>query len=230
MNSLAVRVYAVVGVVLVAYGISYLVQVATEPPEIEQPNWTIRELPLQLGAWHGEDFEMDPKLAVATGADVIVNRMYRDNSGHTVSLHTASFLNPAEGIYHNPLNCYAANGWLKTEEKFEEVKVADDLSIVVRLTTWEKENEKIRVLYWFQLGRHLLYERFDLGTIRWSMRGQPTWPILVKVMVQINMSEGTDTKTAVLGFARQLAQWLNQPAHRKYLDRWGGFDESNTAK
>jgi EpsI family protein len=222
MNSLAVRVYAVVGIVLVAYGISYGLKVATEPPEVEEPDWTVRELPLQLGNWHGEDFEMDPKLAVATGAKTIVNRMYRDGSGRAVSLHTAMFLNPAEGIYHNPLNCYAANGWQKIGEKLEDVQVSEDLTIPVRLTTWEKENEKILVVYWFQLGRHVLYERFDLGTIRWSMRGKETWPVLLKAMVQINTADGADTKAAILGFARQYAEWLNRPEHRKYLDRWGG--------
>ena len=57
-------------------------QAATEPPEVEKPNWTLRDLPLQFGTWHGEDTEMDPKIAVATGADVIVNRIYRDEAGH----------------------------------------------------------------------------------------------------------------------------------------------------
>ena len=47
---------------------------------MERPNWSLRELPFQLTNWHGEDTEMDPKIAVATGADVIVNRIYRDEA------------------------------------------------------------------------------------------------------------------------------------------------------
>ena len=54
------------------------------------------------------------------------------------------------------------------------------------------------------------------------MRGQPTWPVLVKVMVQIPLTDPEDTKAVGLGFAQQFAKWLNQPEHRKYLDRWGG--------
>jgi EpsI family protein len=222
MNGLAVRVYVVVGIVLAAYGISYVLEAATEPPEVERPDWTLRDLPFQLGAWRGEDTEMDPKIAIATGAYFIVNRIYRDESTHIVSLHTAMFEDPAEGVYHSPLNCYLASGWKKLDEKREDVKVAEDLSIAVSLTTWEKEGEKILVVYWFQLGQHVLYGRLDLGGVRWEMRGQPTWPVLLKTMVQITMTEPEETKTAALGFVRQFAEWLNRPAHRKYLDRWRG--------
>ena len=197
-------------------------------PQRSRPRWRsptgrLRELPFQFGAWHGEDTEMDPKIAVATGADVIINRIYRDEAGHTVSVHTATFMDPAEGIYHSPLNCYRASGWSKLSETRENVKVAEDLSIAVSLTTWEKEGEKILVVYWFQLGQHVLYDRFDLGTsVRWSMRGQPTWPVLVKVMIQLPLTDPDDTKAVGLGFAQKFAEWLNQPEHRKYLDRWGG--------
>jgi EpsI family protein len=222
MNSTAVRVYIVIAVVLTVYGISYLVQAATEPPEVEKPNWTLRDFPLQFGVWHGEETELDSRLAAATGADMIVNRNYRDESGNTVSMHTATFEDPAEGVYHSPLNCYRSSGWKRTGETREDVKVAEDLSISVSVSTWEKEGEKIVVVYWFQLGRHLLYERFDLGTIRWSMRGQPTWPVLVKVMLHVTMAGTSDPKTVALNFAQQYAEWLNQPEHRKYLDRWGG--------
>jgi EpsI family protein len=223
MNNVAMRLYLVVAIVGVAYGVNRLVQAATEPPQVEEPNWSLQEVPLQLGNWHGEETEMDPKLAIATGAKVIVNRIYRDEAGKVVSLHSAMFMDPAEGIYHNPLNCYRASGWRKLGETREDIKVAEDLTIPIAVTTWEKDNEKIIVAYWFQLGQHVLYERFDLGKIRWSMRGQPTWPVLFKVMIQVTMSDPDETKTVVSMFAKQFAEWLNQPDHRQYLDRWGGI-------
>ena len=127
------------------------------------PTGAVTDLPLQFGTWHGEDTEMDPNIAVATGADVIVNRIYRDEAGHAISLHTATFLDPAEGVYHSPLNCYRGNGWEKISESRENVKAADDLSITVSLVKWKKEEERILVVYWYQLGQHVLYDRFDLG-------------------------------------------------------------------
>ena len=153
---------------------------------------------------------------------MIVNRIYRDEAAHGISLHTASFCDPADGVFHSPLNCYRLSGWRKLGESRETVKVADDLSIAVSLTRWEKEDEKILVAYWYQLGEHVLYDRLDLGGIRWAMRGQPTWPVLIKVMVQLPMTDFDETKTLGLGFIQQFAAWRNQPEHRKYLDRWGG--------
>jgi EpsI family protein len=222
MNSSATRLYLVVAIVLAAYGVGWLVQAAAEPPETETPAWSLRDLPQQFGDWHGEDTEMDPKIAAATGASVIVNRIYRNEMGSAVSLHTAMFEDPAEGIYHNPLNCYRSSGWKKISETREDVKVAEDLTIPVSVTSWEKEGEKIIVAYWFQLGQHVLYERFDLGKVRWTMRGQPRWPVLFKVMIQVSMTDLDDTKAIALGFGQKFAEWLNQPEHRKYLDQWGG--------
>ena len=216
------RVYMVVGIVLSVYVTSYLVRVAIAPPEVEMPDWSLQDMPLKLGEWHGEDTEMDPKIAVATGAAVIVNRLYRDDMGRVVSLHSAMFEDPAEGVYHSPLNCYRTSGWKKLGETLADVKVAEDITIPVCVTTWEKEGEKIIVAYWFQLGQHVLYDRYDLGKVRWGMKGQATWPALIKVMIQIPLTDLEDSKAIGLDFAQKLGEWLNRPEHRKYLDRWGG--------
>jgi EpsI family protein len=222
MNSTAIRLYAAAVIVVATWGISHWVQAATAPPEVEMPNWTLRELPLQLGNWHGENATLDPKIAAATGADVIVNRFYHDDANHTISLHTATFKDPAEGVYHSPLNCYRANGWTQVQDSHEDVEVADDLTIPVHLTTWQREGDRVLVVYWYQLGTHVLYSRLDLGGIRWSLRGQSKWPALVKVMLQIPVGDQEDEKAALLGFTERMAKWLNQPEHRKYLDRWRG--------
>ena len=183
MRNVSTRLYLVAAIVVISYGIGFLLQAAAQPPEIELPDWSLQELPYQLGTWHGEDTEMDPKIAAATGAKVITNRLYRNEAGHMVSLHSAMFEDPAEGTYHSPLNCYRSSGWKKLTETKEDVKIADDLTITVCMTSWEKEGEKVIVVYWYQLGEHLLYGRWDLGTVRWSMRGMEKWPILVKAMV-----------------------------------------------
>jgi EpsI family protein len=225
MSHTSKRLYVVVGIVVAAITISYLVQAATEPPEVEMPDWTLRSLPMRLGDWRGEPTKLDPQIAAATHADVIVDRLYRDDMGRTASLHTAMFRDPADGVYHSPLNCYNSAGWKLIEETREKVEVADDLTIPVSLTTWEREGDRILVAYWFQLGEHVLYSRADLGVkVRWALRGQPKWPVLVKVMMQtqLNPSDSANSKAVAIGFTRQLAKWVNQPAHRKYLDRWPG--------
>ena len=159
---------------------------------------------------------------MGTGAEVLVNRSYRDAAGHTVALHTAMFRNPAAGIGHTPSVCYRAAGWNLVDQSFENVQVSNDLAIAVKLTTWEREAETILVACWFQLGDQVLYERFDMARVRWALRGQPKWPVLTKVMLQIPAADLDDARTNLMGFTEQIVKWLNQPEHRKYMDRWPG--------
>ncbi len=217
MNSTANRLYAIVILVLATYGVSRLVRPETK--EAVMPDWTFREMPYQLGNWHGEDTKMDPVIAVATGADIIVDRLYRDDAGAVVSLHTAMFKNPTDGVIHTPLNCYRGAGWLKVKELQENLQLSEDLTIPVSLVTWEREGEQdIMVLYWYQLGEHVLFDRWDLGKLRFEMRGQAKWPALIKVMVQIPVSDVDDAKSRILAFAELVAKWEDQPQHRKYFE------------
>jgi EpsI family protein len=221
MKNVTTRLYVVAGIVLATIGISYLVQAATEPPGVEMPTWTLSSLPIRLGNWRGEATKLDPQIAAATEADVIVDRLYHDDTGHTVSLHSAMFQRPDKGVYHSPMNCYRSAGWKLIEETRENIEISGDLTIPVNLTTWEREGDKILVAFWYQLGEYVLYSRADLGIgVRWALRGQAKWPVLVKLMVQAPLTDPEDSRTVAIGFTRQLAKWLNQPEHRKYLDRW----------
>ena len=73
---------------------------------------------------------------------------------------------------------------------------------------------------WGAILGHLLYDRLDLGNLRWKMRGQSTWPVLVKVLVRFPLGNPDTTKKTLLGFMEEVGKWLNQPEHQKYLARW----------
>jgi EpsI family protein len=164
---------------------------------------------------------MDPKIAVATGADVIANRAYRNESGQTIFLHTGMFRDPAEGVYHSPMNCYRSNGWNKRTEDRENVQVSEGLTFAVSLVVWEKEGERILVAYWYQLGDHFVYDRFGLGSkIRWEMLGYSKWPVLLKVMAWIPLERREEERTVLLKFVEDVAKWVNQPEHQQYFAQW----------
>jgi hypothetical protein len=71
------------------------------------------------------------------------------------------------------------------------------------------------VLYWYQIGDHVLFGRFDLGKVRWAMRGQPVWPATVKVLLQTS-AEGDlyDAKTRILDLAEQIGRWIDKRSHQ----------------
>ena len=194
----------------------------TEPPEVEMPSWTFREIPQQLGNWRGEEARLDPEIAVATGAEIIANRNYRDPRGHAVVLHTAMFKNPAAGIVHSPFDLLPASGWKMLNQSFENVQVSNDLAIPVKLMLWEREGETILVVCWYQLGSHVLYERLDLGGGAVGDARPTQVAHAYKSCSRFRPPTSRTQRTTLLGFTEQVVKWLNQPEHRKYLDRWPG--------
>jgi len=220
MNSTAKRLYIVALIILATFGISYLVKAGIEPPEVEMPAWTFHEMPLQLEKWRGEDTQLDPKIAEATGADVIVDRIYRDDMGSVISMHTAMFKDPSEGVYHAPMNCYRTNGWNLVKDVRENIQVSDNLMIPMAVTTWEKSGERVIVVYWYQLGENVVHDRYSLGNLRWKMPGKAKWPVNIKIMLQISVTDPDEAKALIMGFAERVAKWLNQPEHQRYLGQW----------
>lgn len=232
MGNTAIRLYLLSAIILATYGVAKWEKYALQPPEVQLPSWTFHDLPTQLGDWQGEDREGDPEIDKAVGAAPgrIMNRLYRDELGHVVSMHTAMFTDPVEGVYHSPLNCYRANGWELRDKTREELRLFDDLSIPVSLTTWRREGNRALVVYWYQLGEHVLFGRLDLGlNVRWSLAGQPKWPPLVKVMLQIPVTELEESKATILSFAEQVARWENQPQRRRELLLTGDNAESRNS-
>ncbi len=231
MGNTAIRLYLLSAVILATYGVAKWEKYALQPPEVQLPSWTFHELPTQLGDWRGEDTELDPEITKAVGAERIVDRIYRDGLGHEISMHTAVFTDPVEGVYHSPLNCYRANGWELRDKTREELRLFDDLTIPVSLTTWKREGDRALVVYWYQLGEHVLFGRLDLGLkVRWSLAGRPKWPPLVKVMLQIQATEIEEAKATILSFAEQVARWENQPERRKELLLIGDNAESRNSE
>jgi EpsI family protein len=218
-RSTAIRIGIVIAAILVtSFGVRWIGR-TVEQPDVEMPRWTFNELPLQLGDWRGEDTKrLDPELYKATDADVIVNRAYQDGTGHSVSIHTAVFKNPAHGVYHSPMNCYLSAGWQKIKTTMEKLVLPNDVVLPVCLTTWELDNQRLMVVYWYQLGEHVLFGRWDLGLkVRLSLAGRPKWPALIKVMLTIPVRDAEEAQTVLLGFAKEVAAWENQPAHQTGL-------------
>jgi len=211
----SVRVYIVAALFPLTWWGAHLVNASLEAPPADMPDWSFSEMPRQLGDWQGEDSEMDPQIAMATGARVIVDRSYRDHVGHVINMHTAMFDDPKEGVIHSPLNCYRAQGWEKRSETRSELQIDDELTLPVSVTLWERKGERRMVVYWYQLGKHVLFGRWDLGIkVRWSLAGKPKWPALIKVMMEIPVPEPEEAKTAILNLAEYVAKWENQPRHR----------------
>jgi EpsI family protein len=225
-GNIAIRVIVAAVVIISTYLGVRVVGNLRETPPVVLPNWQGKDLPMQLGEWKGEDAELDKRLFEAEGAHSIVNRQYRNESGMVVSLHLAIFDNPTEGIWHNPISCYTTNGWAPIEITRVPISEAVDNSDKIALSSWEKSGVTTIVGYWYQLGEHRLYGRWDLGfNVRWQMRGRKTWPALIKILLSTAPgAKPDDAKMQLLKFADLVHQWINLPQHQNTNDEPGNAE------
>lgn len=198
-------------------GSTYVLPNSLKPKSIELPTtWDLAEMPLQFGSWQGAEVEVDPKVRdwLLLDADTVVHRAYGDDRNHVVSLHAALFSDLDAGVLHSPINCYRGNGWRELGRTRLMLHVSDETSIPVSLTTWEREGERVLVMYWYQLDEHILFNRWDLLWARVDMRGKETWPPLVKVLLQTPAADADKARERIQAIARSAYQWINQPAHQ----------------
>ncbi len=211
MTQTATRLFVVAGMAAVIAIGTYAVRGSMKPREVDMPKKDFHTMPMQFGSWQGKVEHMPPAISGAEGAAVVEERSYRDGP-RTIALHTAVFDNPDTGIYHSPMNCYRSQGWLKVKDTTMDLDVGGPQPVTVSYTTWEKEGQRVFVLYWFKLGEHFLFNRFEMGGVRWKMRGEKTWPALIKVLMQANSTDdAVGDEKALRGFAAEVYKWIHAP-------------------
>lgn len=215
------RLYVVASLVVLLAGLTYVVPQWLKPKEIRLPQRNIRELPMQFGPWQGTAVKMDPRIAVRLDADMAIDRRYGHPAKQPVSVHVAVFRDLDAGVLHSPFNCYRSTGWEEIDTTRSTLQVADNLTIPVSLSTWQRKGERVVVMYWYQVGDHILFDRWGLWLgVRWKMRGKRTWPALTKVLLQTAATDPTDPSDAIANLediARHAYRWLNQPVSQSMV-------------
>lgn len=208
-SSTIIRLFGAVVLLLAVFGGMYMVRGGLVPPEVDLPPQSFSEMPLHLAQWTGQDQELDPRIAVQIGADTTVNRIYNQPDLAAMWVHVAVFSNPVTGISHTPLYCYQGAGWTKLSERRVTMDVGVNSQLSASFSTWTQEGKMIRVLYWFELGDHVLYNRYDLGVVRWAMRGRHRWPALIKVLIQTHASPNENDDIARMqSLVRPMTTWM----------------------
>lgn len=209
VRSTTIRLLGAAVLLVAVFGGMYVVRGGLAPPEVDMPPQDFGEMPFVLDEWSGKTQELDSRIAVQIGADTVVNRVYHHPSQGDVWVHVAVFSNPVVGISHTPLYCYQGAGWNMLSEKRVLLDDGVDSQLSASVSTWTQEGKMIRVLYWFELGDHLLYNRYDLGMVRWAMRGRPRWPALIKVLIQTYATQNeSDDLARLQSLVRPMTMWM----------------------
>ena len=181
---LAIRLVLTAALVLVTClgvgGDEELLDGAADPPAF--PGYS--QAPHETGRLAGQKTtKLDAETFVNTGANVAVERHLPRCRGPRRQHVPGHFDDPDAGVYHSPINCYRSNGWRLIRSRRWTCRFPTGRRSG-HLSTWECKGETILVAFWYRLGDHTLFERWDMGRVRWAMSGQKTWPPLVKVLLQ----------------------------------------------
>ena len=199
--------------VLVAmiYGGSRTIQGRGMPSKCNRPERSLEELPHMLdtpdGPWVGEPVPMDPALFAHTGAEEIVDQKFQRSADEVVLLHSAVYLRADLSLPHSPQECYAGAGHQLVAEEDVEVNVPGERPVLVRLITAEREGQRAYVLYWYQIGNHVVLDRDDVRRTAKIFRGEQAWPPRLKMMLHTNGPDRNQAVKQLLSVAVPLMEW-----------------------
>jgi hypothetical protein len=140
--------------------------------------------------------------------DVAVSRIYT-KEGRNLKFLLAEYREPSVGLYHNPMNCYTAQGFTQIGGvEWRPLNAANRPEMKVSVSTWYRKSEKVIVAYWYEVGDNTLYERQDLLSTDWKMFGKTKWPVMFKVLLEMPADQEEQAKTELMDVAQAVREWL----------------------
>jgi len=168
----------------------------------------------KLGTWTGQDSTPDPSIFAELHADHVVDRMYKRGEEEAVLLHASDYQSVSSLTYrwvpHPPQICYDRADWRLVDERTKVLQLDGGRSARVRLSTFEQEENRILVLFWYHFGDEIVLDDGELRAARWHLIGKRTWPAITKFMLQIQVPGGNRERAEmrVTQFAQEVLNWV----------------------
>ncbi len=172
-----------------------------------------QQVPESFAGWVGQDIPIADDTVRVLNAYSFINRLYRNPSKSTVSLHAASWENedtisPAP---HHPDICYPAAGWKLLERKTVQCEATGG-AFPMELILFERNGQRVVAAVWFQTGdlRYASGEQFKKNRSRfWGTR---EWPGTEKFLLQTNGSSIDASSEVLTTFAADLMAAIQSSA------------------
>ena len=171
--------------------------------------------PLSVGSWQfAAEGTIDKESLEVLNADDILNRSYRNTSGHPAGLFVAAFRSQRNGkAPHSPKNCLPGSGWTPVLSDHYSIDLGEAQPIVVNRYIVANGNARSLVLYWYQSRDRVVASEYEAKF--WVMvdaiRLNRTDTALVRVVVPLDNDEEAQTREAVdfvKSFFKPLHQYL----------------------
>jgi EpsI family protein len=178
----------------------------------QRPAKSLTELPKSLGDWTASDSPLDADLVRNTGADEMTNWNYRNSAGDVVEMNAGMWLNYEIAIPHKAEICYPGAGWELAGREVVQVPLDETThTFPAKLLTFEKNSQRIAVMYWVQFGDQIALDDDDVRRVlQRAMRAGRPRPAAIKCMLQTSAAHLDLAKDRLRSFAGMVAGHLKE--------------------
>jgi len=172
-----------------------------QPVKLPTP---LKEFPMQVGAWQGQDVEMSEAVKKIAGNDDYISRAYvNSRAGQVVYLYVAFSGRPRNMRGHRPQVCYRWAGWNNTASDPVMVDLADGRRLEAMMHRFDRivpSKQAVAVFnYYVVNGQVTLTEEAFTGL---GFRTPNLSGDLARYVAQVQISGDQDS--AILAAAREL--------------------------
>ncbi len=141
-RALVIAGMLIAGLVLL-HGLSHGERVSTRLP--------LREIPLVLGAWRGQERPLEKRIVEATNTDDYLNRVYFNPDGKSIGLYLGFYETQRTGdTIHSPKHCLPGTGWEPLRTGRLQIEMQGGPAIEMNEYLVQKGLDRQLVLYWYQ--------------------------------------------------------------------------------
>jgi len=224
MKLLKFRMTILVAALLIFQGITIAMTWQSSRVRVEPLAQSLNNLPEEIDGWNGITIESDPNLIRAIDADELLNRQYSKKVEWPIGIHLAAFNSLEHWCPHSPLECYPGAGWKPQRDTIirDETTMQNEMHWI----EFEKDRSTVQVLYWYQRGDDVYYDRDGARTSRQRVWGSDKCAPLVKVILQTDGRAGDHGKENLLALAKTLQEWIAQDGAVKVASNGNSLTQS----
>ncbi len=217
-NSTALRLFVLAAMLLGIEAGFQVLRARRSMAEVEMPPWKLDQMPRELGDWHGEPTEVDSRIFRNLGAAQTRDTLFYPSFGPPVVAHVAIFDQESSGLPHHPDLCYGGNGYRQVAERPIRIRTDSGREVPATLVTYERENDRLAVLFWYQYGDRILTESSQMAAARLAVGARRARPAMVKVMLQTPLDAPEQAEGRLRDLARLILAWMDNPTPAKAKD------------
>ena len=188
---------------------AWLRPMATRRIELPVP---LKNLPLQVGAWVGQEGRLTPEVERIAGNDDYVSRTYvNTNTSESAYFYLAYSARPRTMLGHQPQVCYTGSGWIHDETKPDELRLAGGQVLPCLVHRFHQEAKRVVVVNYYVLNGVPTNEEERFAGVGWrlpNLAGDPAWYV---AQVQVSGESEVAVRTLATVTARDVLDYLPDP-------------------